>query len=32
VWIEELQFGDEVLTDPPGVIVAALSWRDPTFS
>ena len=25
-------FGDEVVTDAPGVIVAALSWRDPSFS
>ena len=25
-------FGDEVMTDAPGVIVAALSWRDPSFS
>jgi len=25
-------FGEEVVTDAPGVIVAALSWRDPSFS
>jgi hypothetical protein len=25
-------FGDEVATDAPSVIVAALSWRDPLFS
>jgi hypothetical protein len=25
-------FGDEVMTDAPGVIVAALSRRDPSFS
>ena len=25
-------FGDEVMTDAPDVIVAALSWRDPSFS
>ena len=24
--------GDEVVTDAPDVIVAALSWRDPSFS
>jgi hypothetical protein len=24
-------FGVEVLTDAPGIIVAALSWRDPSF-
>jgi hypothetical protein len=24
-------FGDDVVTDAPGVIVAALSWRDPSF-
>jgi len=25
-------FGDEVVTEAPGVIVAAFSWRDPSFS
>ncbi len=25
-------FSDEVVTEAPGVIVAALSWRDPSFS
>jgi len=24
-------FGDEVVTETPGVIVAALSWRDPSL-
>jgi hypothetical protein len=25
-------FGDEVATDAPGIIVAVVSWRDPSFS
>ena len=28
----DVPFGDELVTDAPGVIVAALSWRDPAFS
>ena len=30
--LAENPFDDEVLTEVPGVIVAALSWRDPAFS
>ena len=30
--LAENPFDDEVLTEVPGVIVAALSWRDPSFS
>lgn len=28
----DVPFGDELVTDAPGVIVAALSWRGPSFS
>lgn len=30
--LAENSFGDEVSTEAPGVIVAALSWRDPSLS
>ena len=30
--LEENPFGDEVVTGSAGVIIAALSWRDPSLS